>query len=93
MTMSGTNLKTLPTLPLRVGVPQRAILSSPKLKFALIHGGLATIKECVYFNKPFLIFYPWAKIRWITRFACAKYPSEELHVSRGDILTKCAEVI
>ena len=36
-------------------VPQRAILSAPNLEFALIHGGLATIKECVYNNKKFLI--------------------------------------
>lgn len=36
-------------------VPQRAILAASNLKFALIHGGLATIKECVYNNKKFLI--------------------------------------
>lgn len=36
-------------------VPQRALLASSNLKFALIHGGLATIKECIYNNKKFLI--------------------------------------
>ena len=36
-------------------VPQRRILKAENLEIALIHGGLATIKECVYNNKKFLI--------------------------------------
>lgn len=36
-------------------VPQRRILRAKNLEFAIIHGGLATIKECVYNNKKFLI--------------------------------------
>lgn len=47
--------KTLPNITFASWVPQRAILSAPNLEFALIHGGLATIKECVYNNKKFLI--------------------------------------
>ena len=35
--------------------PQRLILSSPKIYCALIHGGLATIKECIYYGVPFVI--------------------------------------
>lgn len=44
-----------PNITFASWVPQRAILSAPNLEFALIHGGLATIKECVYNNKKFLI--------------------------------------
>mgnify|MGYP004645279823 CR=1 FL=1 len=36
-------------------VPQRDLLSCNNLKCAIIHGGLATIKECVYFNRKFII--------------------------------------
>jgi UDP:flavonoid glycosyltransferase YjiC (YdhE family) len=36
-------------------VPQRLILSSKKVHCAFIHGGLATIKECIYFGVPFVI--------------------------------------
>lgn len=36
-------------------VPQRALLSNSKTCAAIIHGGLATLKECIYFNKPFVI--------------------------------------
>lgn len=36
-------------------VPQRSLLSRENLKCAIIHGGLATIKECVYFNRKFVI--------------------------------------
>ncbi|MDR3002059.1 MAG: hypothetical protein LBU89_12460 [Fibromonadaceae bacterium] len=35
--------------------PQRSILENSQTKIALIHGGLATLKECVYFNKPFVL--------------------------------------
>lgn len=47
--------ENLPNITFASWVPQRAILSSANLEFALIHGGLATIKECVYNNKKFLI--------------------------------------
>lgn len=36
-------------------VPQRLILSSGNVHCAFIHGGLATIKECIYFGVPFVI--------------------------------------
>ena len=36
-------------------VPQRLLLYSDHLKCAIIHGGLATIKECIYFNRNFVI--------------------------------------
>lgn len=36
-------------------VPQRKILSSGNVHCAFIHGGLATIKECIYFGVPFVI--------------------------------------
>jgi UDP:flavonoid glycosyltransferase YjiC (YdhE family) len=36
-------------------VPQRKILSSGFVHCAFIHGGLATIKECVYYGVPFVI--------------------------------------
>ena len=35
--------------------PQRSILEHPDTKAALIHGGLATLKECVYYNVPFVV--------------------------------------
>lgn len=47
--------KNQPNITFASWVPQRAILASSNLEFALIHGGLATIKECVYNNKKFLI--------------------------------------
>lgn len=47
--------KKQPNITFASWVPQRAILSAPNLELALIHGGLATIKECVYNNKKFLI--------------------------------------
>lgn len=47
--------KKQPNITFASWVPQRTILASSNLKFALIHGGLATIKECVYNNKKFLI--------------------------------------
>lgn len=47
--------KNQPNITFASWVPQRAILASSNLKFALIHGGLATIKECVYNGKKFLI--------------------------------------
>lgn len=50
-----TEFKDQPNITFASWVPQRAILSSPNLEFALVHGGLATIKECVYNNKKFLI--------------------------------------
>ena len=50
-----TEFKKQPNITFASWVPQRAILASSNLKFALIHGGLATIKECVYNNKKFLI--------------------------------------
>lgn len=50
-----TEFKKRPNITFASWVPQRAILSSPNLEFAVIHGGLATIKECVYNNKKFLI--------------------------------------
>lgn len=50
-----TEFKNQPNITFASWVPQRAILSSLNLEFALIHGGLATIKECVYNNKKFLI--------------------------------------
>ena len=50
-----TEFKNQPNITFASWVPQRAILSSLNLEFALIHGGLATIKECVYKNKKFLI--------------------------------------
>lgn len=50
-----TEFKNQPNITFASWVPQRAILASSNLKFALIHGGLATIKECVYNNKKFLI--------------------------------------
>ena len=36
-------------------VPQRKLLEEGDIKCAIIHGGLATIKECVYFNRKFVI--------------------------------------
>lgn len=36
-------------------VPQRSILTNSSTSVALIHGGLATLKECVYFDKPFIV--------------------------------------
>lgn len=36
-------------------VPQREILENGRTSLAFIHGGLATIKECVYYNVPFVI--------------------------------------
>ncbi len=36
-------------------VPQRRILSNENMYCAFIHGGLATIKECIYFGVPFVI--------------------------------------
>lgn len=36
-------------------IPQRLILSSPKIYCAFIHGGLATIKECIYKGVDFVI--------------------------------------
>ena len=36
-------------------VPQRRLLSEGNIKCAIIHGGLATIKECVYFKRSFII--------------------------------------
>ncbi len=36
-------------------VPQRKILSSGNVHCAFIHGGLATIKECIYYGVPFVI--------------------------------------
>jgi UDP:flavonoid glycosyltransferase YjiC (YdhE family) len=36
-------------------VPQRSVLSDQNTAVALIHGGLATLKECIYFNKPFVL--------------------------------------
>ena len=36
-------------------VPQRELLEEGDVKCAIIHGGLATIKECVYFNRKFVI--------------------------------------
>lgn len=50
-----TEFKKQPNITFASWVPQRTILASSNLKFALIHGGLATIKECVYNNKKFLI--------------------------------------
>ena len=50
-----TGFKNQPNITFASWVPQRAILASSNLKFALIHGGLATIKECVYNGKKFLI--------------------------------------
>lgn len=41
-------------------VPQRELLASGRVKCALIHGGLATIKECVYYNCNFVI-HPMGK--------------------------------
>lgn len=35
--------------------PQRLILSFPKIYCAIVHGGLATIKECIYYGVPFVI--------------------------------------
>lgn len=35
--------------------PQRRILSEGNVKCSIIHGGLASIKECVYFNCPFVV--------------------------------------
>lgn len=50
-----TEFKNQTNITFASWVPQRAILAASNLKFALIHGGLATIKECVYNNKKFLI--------------------------------------
>ncbi len=50
-----TEFRDQPNITFASWVPQRAILSASNLEFALIHGGLATIKECVYNNKKFLI--------------------------------------
>jgi len=50
-----TEFKKQPNITFASWVPQRTILASSNLKFSLIHGGLATIKECVYNNKKFLI--------------------------------------
>lgn len=36
-------------------VPQRRLLSDGDVKCAIIHGGLSSIKECVYFNCPFVV--------------------------------------
>lgn len=36
-------------------VPQRELLSDGDIKCAIIHGGLATIKECIYFKRNFVI--------------------------------------
>lgn len=36
-------------------VPQRELLSRANISCAIIHGGLATIKECVYFGRNFVI--------------------------------------
>jgi UDP:flavonoid glycosyltransferase YjiC (YdhE family) len=35
--------------------PQRSILENSKTRIALIHGGLATLKECVFHCKPFVL--------------------------------------
>ncbi len=50
-----TEFKDQPNITFASWVPQRAILSAPNLEFAFVHGGLATIKECVYNDKKFLI--------------------------------------
>ena len=47
--------RTMSNITFAEWVPQRRILKADNLEFALIHGGLATIKECVYNNKKFLI--------------------------------------
>ena len=47
--------RTMPNITFADWVPQRRILKAENLEIALIHGGLATIKECVYNNKKFLI--------------------------------------
>lgn len=47
--------KDAPNITIAGWVPQRRILSSSNLEIALVHGGLATIKECIYNNKKFLI--------------------------------------
>lgn len=47
--------RTMSNITFADWVPQRRILKADNLEFALIHGGLATIKECVYNNKKFLI--------------------------------------
>lgn len=36
-------------------VPQRSILRNDRTKAAVVHGGLATLKECVYFNRPLVV--------------------------------------
>lgn len=36
-------------------VPQRSILRSSRTALAIVHGGLATLKECIYFDKPFVV--------------------------------------
>jgi hypothetical protein len=45
--------RTMSNITFADWVPQRRILKADNLEFALIHGGLATIKECVYNNKKF----------------------------------------
>ncbi len=50
-----TEFKSQPNITFASWVPQRRILKAENLEIALIHGGLATIKECVYNNKKFLI--------------------------------------
>ena len=47
--------RTMPNITFADWVPQRRILKAENLEIALIHGGLATIKGCVYNNKKFLI--------------------------------------
>lgn len=47
--------RTMSNITFADWVPQRRIVKADNLEFALIHGGLATIKECVYNNKKFLI--------------------------------------
>ena len=36
-------------------VPQRSILRADRTMVAVVHGGLATLKECIYFDRPFVV--------------------------------------
>lgn len=72
-----TEFKDLPNITFASWVPQRAILSASNLEFALVHGGLATIKECVYNNKKFLIL-PLGKDQIDNALRLRKYGIENM---------------
>lgn len=60
--------RNIPNVLVRAWFPQQSILQHPNVKCCIIHGGVNSIQECIYYSKPIIVipflFDQFINARW-----------------------------